>query len=241
MVGNRQLRSVRDSLHPRNLTGGEWQPQSTALAAGGLGTLVQLLFGVMGLLIPAGALGYLGSVGADLVSNKLGGGIATSILVVVVGVVVVGAILPQIIAPVGYLLRRYGRQPLLHLLRRAGEDCGNHQQLLWHRPDSRCYRHRHDDLEGARLRRQQRLRLTQDFRNGLEKRTPARKGGGFPCFVQGAKHARYLRSGVRLRNGCIISAFLYCQSTSVNWIKLRDEHRNSSSSMLIILPRAKVI
>ena len=80
-------------------TGGEWQPQSTALAAGGLGTLVQLLFGVMGLLIPAGALGYLGSVGADLVSNKLGGGIATSILVVVVGVVVVGAILPQIIAP----------------------------------------------------------------------------------------------------------------------------------------------
>ena len=78
---------------------GEWKPQSTALAAGGLGTLVQLLFGVMGLLIPAGALGYLGSVGADLVSNKLGGGIATSILVVVVGVVVVGAILPQIIDP----------------------------------------------------------------------------------------------------------------------------------------------
>ena len=33
-------------------------------------------------------------------------------------------------------------------------------------------------MEGARLRRQQRLRLTQDFRNGLEKRTPARKGGG---------------------------------------------------------------
>ena len=81
------------------VTGGEWKPQSTALAAGGLGTLVQLLFGVMGLLIPAGALGYLGSVGADLVSNKLGGGIATSILVVVVGVVVVGAILPQIIDP----------------------------------------------------------------------------------------------------------------------------------------------
>ena len=78
---------------------GEWKPQSTALAAGGLGTLIQLLFGVMGLLIPAGALGYLGGVGADLVANRFGGGIATSILVVVVGVVVVGAILPQIIEP----------------------------------------------------------------------------------------------------------------------------------------------
>ena len=131
----------------------EWRPQSTALAAGGLGTLVQLLFGVMGLLIPAGALGYLGSVGADLVSNKLGGGIATSILVVVVGVVVVGAILPQIIDTTGYLLRRYGRQPLLHLLRRSGKDCGNHQQLLRNCPDSGSHRHRHDDMEGTRLRR----------------------------------------------------------------------------------------
>ena len=81
------------------LTGGEWEDQSESLQAGGLGTLISLLFGVMGLLIPAGALGYLGNVGTQLVSDKLGGGMGTSILVVVVSVVVIGAILPQIIEP----------------------------------------------------------------------------------------------------------------------------------------------
>ena len=82
-----------------NPPGGEWEAQSESLQAGGLGTLIQLLFGVMGLLIPAGALGYLGNVGTQLVSDKLGGGMGTSILVVVVSVVVIGAILPQIIEP----------------------------------------------------------------------------------------------------------------------------------------------
>ena len=78
---------------------GEWQAQSESLNAGGLGTLVQLLFGAMGILIPAGALGYLGMVGLELVNERIGGGAGLNLLVVVVAVVTVGAILPQIITP----------------------------------------------------------------------------------------------------------------------------------------------
>ena len=76
-----------------------WQEQSDSLGAGGLGTLIQLLFGAMGLMLPAGALGFMSYTGSKLVSEKFGGGLLTSALVVVVGVVVVGAILPQIIEP----------------------------------------------------------------------------------------------------------------------------------------------
>ena len=80
-------------------TVGRWQEQSDSLGAGGLGTLIQLLFGAMGLMLPAGALGFMSYTGSKLVSEKFGGGLLTSALVVVVGVVVVGAILPQIIEP----------------------------------------------------------------------------------------------------------------------------------------------
>ena len=73
--------------------------RSASLAAGGLGPLIQLIFGSMGLLLPAGALGFVGYVGAKMVEQQVGGGLLTRAISTVVLVVVVGALLPQIITP----------------------------------------------------------------------------------------------------------------------------------------------
>ena len=65
----------------------------------GRGALVTLLFGAMAILIPAGCLGFLGYLGAEMVQSSVGGGTLAVAIGATVSVVVIGAILPEIFEP----------------------------------------------------------------------------------------------------------------------------------------------
>ena len=72
----------------------------TALAGG---SLVSLLFGAMAILLPAGALGFLGYFGAMIVKQQIGGGTLAVAIGATVAVVIIGSILPSIFAPLDTL------------------------------------------------------------------------------------------------------------------------------------------
>lgn len=104
--------SAQTASSPIVLADSEWKAPSksmTALAGGGL---VMLLLGVMAVLIPAGAIGFLTWTGAELVRNYIGGSILAIAIGATIAVTVVGAILPQIFTPLDNLFnvmdgRRY--------------------------------------------------------------------------------------------------------------------------------------
>ena len=83
--------------------GGEWKPPSSALNALGGGTLIQLLFGAMAILIPAGAIGFLAYSGASMLQDRIEGGTLAVAIGTTVTVVVIGAILPEIFTPLDNL------------------------------------------------------------------------------------------------------------------------------------------
>ena len=81
------------------LASGEWKVASRSMTSLANGSLVTLLFGAMSILIPAGCLGFLGYLGAEMVQNSIGGGTLAVAIGATVSVVVIGAILPEIFEP----------------------------------------------------------------------------------------------------------------------------------------------
>ena len=84
------------------LSGGAWDTASkslTALGSSSGGGLVGLIFGAMGLGIPAGAIGFLAYFGAKIVRQNVGGSPMAVAIGATVAVVIIGAILPEIFGP----------------------------------------------------------------------------------------------------------------------------------------------
>ena len=82
-----------------DIAGSEWRGASKSLTALAGGSLVGLLFGAMAILLPAGALGFLGYLGAQLVQQNIGGGTLAVAIGATVAVVLVGSLLPEIFEP----------------------------------------------------------------------------------------------------------------------------------------------
>ena len=72
---------------------------ASALVALGGGSLIQMLFGAMGIPMPAGAIGFLAYSGAMLVRDRIGGGTLAVAIGTTITVVIIGAILPEIFEP----------------------------------------------------------------------------------------------------------------------------------------------
>ena len=82
---------------------GAWDTASRSLTSLAGGSLVSLLFGAMAILLPAGALGFLGYFGAQIVKAQIGGGTLAVAIGATVAVVIIGSILPSIFAPLDAL------------------------------------------------------------------------------------------------------------------------------------------
>ena len=83
--------------------GGEWEPPSVALTSLAQGSLMTLLFGAMAILLPAGALGFLGYFGAQLIHEHIGGGAMFVAIGSAVAVVLVGTFVPLFFEPLDAL------------------------------------------------------------------------------------------------------------------------------------------
>ena len=81
----------------------EWETASKSLTALSGGSLVGLLFGAMAILLPAGALGFLGYFGGQLVKQNIGGGTLAVAIGATVCVVIIGSVLPEIFEPLDAL------------------------------------------------------------------------------------------------------------------------------------------
>ena len=86
-----------------HIPSGEWKNASKSLTSLAGGSLVSLLFGAMAILLPAGALGFLGYFGATIVKQQIGGGTLAVAIGATVAVVIIGSILPSIFAPLDAL------------------------------------------------------------------------------------------------------------------------------------------
>ncbi len=82
---------------------GEWKRPNRSLTALGGGTIVLLLFSATAILLPAGAIGFLGYFGARFIADQVGGGVLVTAIVATVAVVLAGAVLPQIFEPLDRL------------------------------------------------------------------------------------------------------------------------------------------
>ena len=82
---------------------GEWKNPNRSLTALGGGTIVLLLFSASAILLPAGAIGFLGYFGARFIADQVGGGVLTTAIVATIAVVLAGAVLPQIFEPLDRL------------------------------------------------------------------------------------------------------------------------------------------
>ena len=76
-----------------------WCTASSTLTALAGGSLVQILFGAMGILLPAGALGFLGYYGAMVVKERIGGNTLSVAIGATLSVIIVAAILPEVFVP----------------------------------------------------------------------------------------------------------------------------------------------
>ena len=86
-----------------HIDSGEWKEASKSLTSLAGGSLVSLLFGAMAILLPAGALGFLGYFGATIVKQQIGGGTLAVAIGATVAVVIIGSILPSIFTPLDAL------------------------------------------------------------------------------------------------------------------------------------------
>ncbi len=83
--------------------GGEWKKPNKSITALSGGSIAMILFSAGAILIPAGAIGFLGYFGARFVAQNIGGGPLAIAIGATVIVVIAGAILPQIFDPLDTL------------------------------------------------------------------------------------------------------------------------------------------
>ena len=81
----------------------EWKNANKSLTALSGGSIALLLFSAAAILIPAGAIGFLGYFGARFVAENIGGGPLAIAIGATVIVVIAGAVLPQIFEPLDTL------------------------------------------------------------------------------------------------------------------------------------------
>ena len=76
-----------------------WKKANASLTALSGGTIVLLLFSASAILVPAGAIGFLGYFGARFIASNIGGGVMSIAIGATVIVVLAGAILPEVFEP----------------------------------------------------------------------------------------------------------------------------------------------
>ena len=81
----------------------EWRKANASLTALSGGTIVLLLFSASAILVPAGAIGFLGYFGARFIASNIGGGVLSIAIGATVIVVLAGAILPEVFDPLDKL------------------------------------------------------------------------------------------------------------------------------------------
>lgn len=81
----------------------EWKKANKSITALSGGSIALLLFSAAAILIPAGAIGFLGYFGARFVAENIGGGPLAIAIGATVIVVIAGAVLPQIFDPLDTL------------------------------------------------------------------------------------------------------------------------------------------
>ena len=84
-------------------TAPEWRKANASLTALSGGTIVLLLFSASAILVPAGAIGFLGYFGARFIASNIGGGVLSIAIGATVIVVLAGAILPEVFDPLDRL------------------------------------------------------------------------------------------------------------------------------------------
>ena len=96
---------VRNNRVTADFVGGAngWTAQSRSLGALSGGNLIGLLFGAMGILIPAGALSGLAYFGSQMVQKHIGGNTLEIALGATMSVIIVASLLPEIFAPLDQL------------------------------------------------------------------------------------------------------------------------------------------
>ncbi len=82
---------------------GAWKKANASLTALSGGTIVLLLFSASAILVPAGAIGFLGYFGARFIASNIGGGVLSIAIGATVIVVLAGAILPEVFEPLDKL------------------------------------------------------------------------------------------------------------------------------------------
>ena len=82
---------------------GAWKKANESLVALSGGTIVLLLFSASAILVPAGAIGFLGYFGARFIASNIGGGVLSVAIGTTVIVVLAGAILPEVFEPLDRL------------------------------------------------------------------------------------------------------------------------------------------
>ena len=80
-----------------------WKTANKSLTALSGGTIVSLLFQAAAIMIPAGAIGFLGFFGARFVAQNIGGGPLAVGIGATVAVVMAGALLPEVFEPLDRL------------------------------------------------------------------------------------------------------------------------------------------
>ena len=85
------------------MTNSEWKKANASLTALSGGTIVLLLFSASAILVPAGAIGFLGYFGARFIASNIGGGVLSIAIGATVIVVLAGAILPEVFEPLDRL------------------------------------------------------------------------------------------------------------------------------------------
>ena len=80
-----------------------WKKANASLTALSGGTIVLLLFSASAILVPAGAIGFLGYFGARFIASNIGGGVLSIAIGATVIVVLAGAILPEVFEPLDRL------------------------------------------------------------------------------------------------------------------------------------------
>ena len=80
-----------------------WKKANASLTALSGGTIVLLLFSASAILVPAGAIGFLGYFGARFIASNIGGGVLSIAIDATVIVVLAGAILPEVFEPLDKL------------------------------------------------------------------------------------------------------------------------------------------
>ncbi len=86
-----------------NQPAGIWKKANASLTALSGGTIVLLIFSATAILVPAGAIGFLGYFGARFIASNIGGGVLSIAIGATVIVVLAGAILPEVFEPLDKL------------------------------------------------------------------------------------------------------------------------------------------